>query len=118
MIHSPPRRLLQVSSHIEEEEPKTVVVTLSEPLAAFPKLLAMPIASIVPDSTPADFGQHPVGTGPWRFVEWKHDDYLRFAKNQSPAMVVMAPRLISIQPIAITRYAANSCHGSGTPFSR
>lgn len=60
----------------------TVVITLSEPLAAFPKLLAMPVASIVPDSVPADFGQHPVGTGPWKFVEWKHDDYLKFARNE------------------------------------
>jgi peptide/nickel transport system substrate-binding protein/oligopeptide transport system substrate-binding protein len=59
----------------------TLVVTLAEPLAIFPKLLAMPVAAIVPDSTPQDFGQHPVGTGPWRFVEWKHDDYLRFARN-------------------------------------
>ena len=41
----------------------------------------MPVASIVPDSTAADFGQRPVGTGAWRLVEWKHDDYLRFARN-------------------------------------
>ena len=60
----------------------TVVVRLSEPLAFFPKLLAMPVASIVPDATPANFGEHPVGTGPWKFVEWRHDDYLRFAKNE------------------------------------
>ena len=59
----------------------TVVITLSEPLAFFIKLLAMPVASIVPDSLPADFGEKPIGTGPWRLVEWRHDDYLRFARN-------------------------------------
>jgi peptide/nickel transport system substrate-binding protein/oligopeptide transport system substrate-binding protein len=59
----------------------TVVIRLTEPFAIFPKLLAMPVASIVPDSVPANFGEHPVGTGPWKFVEWKHDDYLLFAKN-------------------------------------
>ena len=37
--------------------------------------------SIVPMNTPANFGEHPIGTGPWRFVEWRHDDYLRFARN-------------------------------------
>src|SRR5687767_13558481 len=41
----------------------TVVVTLVEPLAVFPKMLAMPVTAVVPDSTPANFGQHPVGTG-------------------------------------------------------
>jgi peptide/nickel transport system substrate-binding protein/oligopeptide transport system substrate-binding protein len=59
----------------------TVVVTLAEPLAIFPKMLAMPVTAIVPDSTPANFGQNPVGTGPWRFVEWRHDDYIKYARN-------------------------------------
>jgi peptide/nickel transport system substrate-binding protein/oligopeptide transport system substrate-binding protein len=59
----------------------TVVITLKEPLSIFPKELAMPVNSIVPDNPAADFGQKPIGTGPWKFVEWRHDDYLRFAKN-------------------------------------
>ena len=59
----------------------TVVVTLSEPFAIFPTLLAMPVVSIVPDSVPTNFGERPVGTGPWKFAQWKHDDYLLFAKN-------------------------------------
>jgi oligopeptide transport system substrate-binding protein len=61
----------------------TIVITLKEPFAIFPKLLAMPVASIIPDSVPSNFGEHPVGTGPWKFVEWKHDDYLLFAKNSA-----------------------------------
>jgi len=59
----------------------TVVITLKEPFSIFPKLLAMPVTSIIPDNPSADFGQHPIGTGPWKFAEWRHDDYLRFAKN-------------------------------------
>ncbi len=61
----------------------TVVIRLKEPFAIFPKLLAMPVAAIVPDSVPSNFGEHPVGTGPWKFVEWKHDDYLKFARNEA-----------------------------------
>jgi oligopeptide transport system substrate-binding protein len=61
----------------------TVVIKLKEPFAIFPKLLAMPVAAIVPDSVPANFGEHPIGTGPWKFVEWKHDDYMLFAKNEA-----------------------------------
>jgi len=60
---------------------RTIVVTLTEPLAIFPKLLAMPVAAIVPPTIPANFGERPIGTGPWKLVEWKHDDYLLFARN-------------------------------------
>jgi peptide/nickel transport system substrate-binding protein/oligopeptide transport system substrate-binding protein len=59
----------------------TVVITLTEPLAVFTKLLAMPVAAIVPENTGPDFDEKPVGTGPWKFVEWRHDDYLKFARN-------------------------------------
>jgi peptide/nickel transport system substrate-binding protein/oligopeptide transport system substrate-binding protein len=59
----------------------TVVIRLKEPLAIFPKLLAMPVASIAPDSIPPNFGERPVGTGPWKLAEWKHDDYLLFVPN-------------------------------------
>src|SRR5690348_8061958 len=57
----------------------TIVVTLEEPLTAFLKLLAMPVASIVPRNIPSNFGERPIGTGPWRLIDWHHDDYLLFA---------------------------------------
>jgi peptide/nickel transport system substrate-binding protein/oligopeptide transport system substrate-binding protein len=59
----------------------TIRVTLTEPFAIFPKMLAMPATAIVPRHTPPDFGEHPIGTGPWKFVAWHHDDYLLFARN-------------------------------------
>src|SRR3954463_14853667 len=59
----------------------TVVVTLKEPNAIFPKLLAMPVGAIVPENAGADLSDKPIGTGPWKLVEWKHDDYLLFARN-------------------------------------
>ena len=60
----------------------TVVLTLEEPLNIFPKLLAMPVAAIVPTPTPPDFDQHPNGSGPWKFVSWSHDDAIVLAKNE------------------------------------
>jgi peptide/nickel transport system substrate-binding protein len=59
----------------------TIVFTLSEPLNIFPKLLAMPVAAVVPTPTPPGFDQAPVGSGPWRFVSWSHDDALVLAGN-------------------------------------
>jgi peptide/nickel transport system substrate-binding protein/oligopeptide transport system substrate-binding protein len=57
-----------------------VSFTLDRPLAVFPKFLAMPVASITPDPAPANLSEQPVGTGPWRFVSWRHDDQLVFAR--------------------------------------
>ena len=59
----------------------TIVFTLTEPLNIFPKLLAMPVAAVAPTPTPPGFDQAPVGSGPWRFVSWSHDDAIVLARN-------------------------------------
>ncbi|GJG87977.1 peptide ABC transporter substrate-binding protein [Gemmatimonadetes bacterium T265] len=87
----------------------TVQVTLDTALAIFPKLLAMPVASVVAPNAGADFGQHPVGTGPWRFVEWKHDDYLRFARNPgywggTPGVDTLTARIIPEPSTAVAEF--------------
>lgn len=84
-----------------------VAFNLTEPLAVFPTFLAMPVAAIVPSEPAADLGQHPVGTGPWRFVEWQHDDFLRFAANSTywagaPESESLTVRIV---PEALTRIA-------------
>ncbi len=61
----------------------TIVFTLTEPLNIFPKFLAMPVAAVVPTPTPPGFDQAPVGSGPWRFVSWSHDDAIVLARNTS-----------------------------------
>ena len=73
----------------------------------------MPVASIVPDSTPPDFGQHPVGTGPWKFVEWKHDDYLKFARNEkywggAPATDTLTARIIPEPSTAVAEFESGT----------
>lgn len=61
----------------------TIALTLEEPLNVFPKLLAMPVAAIVPTPVPSDFDQRPTGSGPWKFVSWSHDDAILLARNES-----------------------------------
>src|SRR5438874_1381243 len=94
-------------SGITVQGDSSIAFTLTEPLAIFPKFLAMPVASVVPVPPPNDLAQRPVGTGPWRFVAWQHDDYLVFARNPSywggaPASDTLLVRVI---PEPLTRAA-------------
>jgi peptide/nickel transport system substrate-binding protein/oligopeptide transport system substrate-binding protein len=91
----------------------TVVVRLKEPFAIFPKLLAMPVASIAPEHVPENFGEHPVGTGPWRLVEWKHDDYLLFAPNKNywggpPLADSLKARIIAEPSTAVAEFQSGN----------
>ena len=91
----------------------TLVVTLDEPFAIFPRLLAMPMAAIVPDPVPANFGERPIGTGPWRLVEWQHDDYLLFARNDNywggpPAAESLLARIIPEPSTAVAEFLSGN----------
>jgi oligopeptide transport system substrate-binding protein len=68
-------------SGIAVPDDSTIAFTLVEPLNLFPLFLAMPVAAVVPVPAPADFDQRPVGSGPWRFVSWSHDDAILLARN-------------------------------------
>ncbi|MFI5239272.1 MAG: ABC transporter substrate-binding protein [Gemmatimonadales bacterium] len=91
----------------------TIRITLTEPFAIFPKMLAMPATAIVPMHTPSDFGEHPIGTGPWKFVEWHHDDYLLFARNEqyhegAPKADSLEARIIPEQSTAEAEFEAGT----------
>ncbi len=62
----------------------TVRITLKRPFSAFINQLAHPAAVMISPAAIAKYGSnlrdHPVGTGPFRFVEWKQTDYLRVEK--------------------------------------
>jgi len=62
---------------VEARDRYTVVFTLNQPFASFPvNLVAMPV---LPDGASLDFRDHPIGTGPYRFVRYAVDDRVELA---------------------------------------
>jgi peptide/nickel transport system substrate-binding protein len=60
----------------------SVSFVLKRPQPAFMMLLATGMSPVYPCHVPArDMRGHPIGTGPFKFVEFKPNDYIRFAKN-------------------------------------
>jgi len=63
---------------IETPDPYTVVIKTSEVYAPFVSYVGATVISPSkelakgPDKFKQDFGQHPIGTGPFKFVEWQH----------------------------------------------
>jgi peptide/nickel transport system substrate-binding protein/oligopeptide transport system substrate-binding protein len=100
----------------------TIVFTLEEPLNIFPKLLAMPVAAVVPAPVPDGFDQRPVGSGPWRFVSWAHDDLLVLARNERwwggpPAEDTLRVRIIPEPLTQAAEYESGGLSVVEIPFS-
>lgn len=64
----------------------TAVVNLKSPWVDFPQVLAGPIGYMASPtaikSMGADYGKHPVGTGPFVFKEWVPSDHVTATKNK------------------------------------
>ncbi len=60
----------------------TVVITLSRPTSIFLNTLAS--VGIVPEHAyGADYGTHPIGSGPYKMVEWRPQEQIIFEANES-----------------------------------
>ena len=71
----------------EVVDDNTAKVTLKTPFSPFINQLAHPSAVMISPAALKKYGKdimfHPVGTGPYTFVEWKQTDYLKGAKNKN-----------------------------------
>ncbi|WP_322075061.1 glutathione ABC transporter substrate-binding protein GsiB [Burkholderia cenocepacia] len=76
--------MFRVIEKTEVVDPTTVKVTLREPFSAFINTLAHPSAVMISPAALKKWGRdialHPVGTGPFEFVEWKQTDDLKVKK--------------------------------------
>lgn len=63
------------------EDDTTVVITLSKPTSIFLNTLAS--VGIVPEHAYGqDYGTNPVGSGPYKFVEWRAQEQIVFTANE------------------------------------
>src|SRR5262249_32645027 len=75
------RGAFKLVASIETPDDATVIFRLSEPYASFLWNLTPESMGIVPRGSGSEVAQHPVGTGPFRFVEMTQDEDIVIERN-------------------------------------
>ena len=95
------------NSVIEDEH--TLLVALSEPFPAFLNICTLDLMGIVSKSAmeadPEGYASAPVGTGPFKFVEWATGDYIKMEANEEwwGGKVAVKELMLRYIPEATTR---------------
>jgi len=79
---SPKRGALRMVTSIETPDDSTVIFHLSQPYASFSVNLIPSAIGIVPANAGADFSRHPIGSGPFRFVQQSQDEEVVVERNR------------------------------------
>lgn len=89
---SPGRRAIGPIAEVAAPDKATVKFTLDGPYADFPAVMAQTFVRIVPADASQNLDQKPVGSGPFRFVEWMPGQQVKVAHNPDYWMAGL-PRL-------------------------
>lgn len=102
----------------------TIEAILPKPFAPFLSRLA---ASIIPkhiyekeDINTSKFNRRPIGTGPFKFSEWKTGDYIKVVRNDSyfkgkPLLAAVKFKIIPDENATLVAFEANEIDSCGVP---
>jgi peptide/nickel transport system substrate-binding protein len=83
---SPRRSVMEIIDKVEVVDESTVNITTKTPCGSLLQQLAHPVAAIISptalDTYGEEYSSHPVGTGPFKFVEWKIGEELVLERNE------------------------------------
>jgi peptide/nickel transport system substrate-binding protein len=80
-LKSPKRGAFHLVTSVDAPDDATVVFHLSEPYASFLWNLTRPGVGIVPRNSGNEVSQHPMGSGPFRFVSMQTDEEIVLERN-------------------------------------
>jgi peptide/nickel transport system substrate-binding protein len=80
-VKTPKRGAFELVRSVEASAPDTVIFHLGEPYASFLWDLTKPGIGIVPNGSGKNFGDRPIGTGPFRFASEEQDEEILLERN-------------------------------------
>lgn len=82
-LKTPKRGAFKMVKSVEAPDDSTVIFHLSEPYASLLYSMVSPEIGIVPRGSGAEMAEHPIGTGPFRFVSATTDEEIVLERNEN-----------------------------------
>lgn len=103
-LKSPSKGRIADIDRVEIVDPYTVNIIAKAPNVRLPATLSQLYGNMVPpkyikEVGNAGFARKPVGTGPFKFVEWVKDDHMTFAANEGYWRGAPAIKRLIVKPI-------------------
>jgi peptide/nickel transport system substrate-binding protein len=123
-IKTPKRASFRTVAAIDAPDDATIIFHLKEPYASFLWNLCRPGVGIVPAGSGLEIAQHPIGTGPFRFVSMKTDEEIILERNanyfgdSAASPNVHAAALASVAPQPASASALTAAAAPTNPIER
>jgi ABC-type dipeptide/oligopeptide/nickel transport system permease component/ABC-type transport system substrate-binding protein len=116
---NPQKPLLSCIGSTEAADPATLILHLARPCSGLLPVLGWSAAVMVSPASAADNATHPVGTGPFRFEQWRRGNSVSLVRNPdywggAPALAHVTYRILADPSAAIDALTAGDLDGFAT----